>query len=102
MITTTVIPASGMILSIHILKSNHGGKLKQQLQRTHIYWVIGIILLMFLVMVFEAVVWAITYILIGALEHFEHALYFSMVTFTTLGYGDVVLDEKWRLLETKD
>jgi voltage-gated potassium channel Kch len=28
----------------------------------------------------------------------ETALYFSMVTFTTLGYGDVVLDERWRLM----
>ena len=28
----------------------------------------------------------------------EAALYFSMVTFTTLGYGDVLLDERWRLM----
>ena len=98
MITTTVIHAVSMILSIRILKSHHGGKLKQQLQSTRIYWVIGIILLMFLAMVLEAVVWASTYILIGALEHFEQALYFSMVTFTTLGYGDVTLENQWRVL----
>ena len=48
--------------------------------------------------VLEAVVWASTYILIGALEHFEQALYFSMVTFTTLGYGDVTLENQWRVL----
>jgi voltage-gated potassium channel Kch len=28
----------------------------------------------------------------------EEALYFSTVTFTTLGYGDVVLSPDWRLL----
>ncbi|MBW2386790.1 MAG: two pore domain potassium channel family protein [Deltaproteobacteria bacterium] len=28
----------------------------------------------------------------------ETALYFSIVTFTTLGYGDVTLDADWRLL----
>ena len=28
----------------------------------------------------------------------EKTLYFSMVTFTTLGYGEIVLGEQWRLL----
>lgn len=27
----------------------------------------------------------------------EEALYFSTVTLTTLGYGDITLDEQWRL-----
>jgi voltage-gated potassium channel Kch len=31
---------------------------------------------------------------------FERALYFSIVTYTTLGYGDIVLDENWRLLSS--
>jgi len=34
---------------------------------------------------------------IGAVHDFESALYFSTVTFTTLGYGDIVLDGNWRL-----
>ena len=50
----------------------------------------------------EVVVWAIAYRLIlpGAhLETFEKAVYFSIVTFTTLGYGDVTLvNHEWRLL----
>ena len=28
----------------------------------------------------------------------EPALYFSLVSFSTLGFGDIILDEKWRLL----
>jgi len=35
---------------------------------------------------------------VGAIEQLESALYFSMVTFTTLGYGDVTLSTDWRLL----
>ena len=29
---------------------------------------------------------------------FEAAIYFSFVTFTTLGYGDLTLSDGWRLL----
>jgi hypothetical protein len=35
--------------------------------------------------------------MIGAVNDFEAALYFSTVTFTTIGYGDIVLDSRWRL-----
>ena len=41
---------------------------------------------------YGAAFWAI-----GAVRDFETALYFSTVTFTTLGYGDVVLEGNWRL-----
>jgi hypothetical protein len=42
--------------------------------------------------------WALLYRVLGAFEDFETALYFSGVTFTTLGYGDVVLSGRMRLL----
>ena len=35
---------------------------------------------------------------LGAFEDFETALYFSGVTFTSLGFGDVVLHGRMRLL----
>jgi hypothetical protein len=46
----------------------------------------------------EAVVWAIFYQLIGALPDLETAAYFSLTSYTTVGYGDVTLPEPWRLL----
>ena len=42
--------------------------------------------------------WALFYRLLGAFEDFEEAMYFSGVTFTSLGYGDVVLHGSVRLL----
>ncbi|WP_395708193.1 potassium channel family protein [Reyranella sp.] len=53
-----------------------------------------------LVAVLTAEIWlyAVAYLAVGALGDFEAALYFSTASFTTLGYGDVVLDHRWRLL----
>ena len=56
---------------------------------------------MFLAIVLEVGLWALLYLfnpLITALPNLETAFYFSMVTFTTLGYGDVVLTGQWRTL----
>ena len=42
--------------------------------------------------------WAFLYIRLDQFDDWERALYFSTVTFTTLGYGDIVLEERWRIL----
>lgn len=42
--------------------------------------------------------WAVFYYTQNLFSDFETSLYFSMVSFTTLGYGDVLLPKKWRLL----
>ena len=51
--------------------------------------------------IFEAFLWAILYLQLPAqagLKNFHEALYFSMITFTTLGYGDITLAQEWQLL----
>lgn len=46
----------------------------------------------------EAIVWAAFLVTIGALPDIETAAYFSLTSYTTVGYGDVVLPAPWRLL----
>jgi len=43
-------------------------------------------------------IWAGFYRALGLFSNFETALYFSVGSYTTIGYGDVVLPERWRLL----
>jgi hypothetical protein len=46
----------------------------------------------------EMSVWAIAYAAAGVLPDFETSLYFSMQSYTTVGYGDVLPTPSWRLL----
>ena len=42
--------------------------------------------------------WAVVYLRAGVIEGPMKAMYFSVVTFTTLGYGDITLPDEWGLL----
>ena len=46
----------------------------------------------------EIIAWALYYVWAGAIADAPSALYFSAVTYTTTGYGDLVLPESFRLL----
>ena len=45
----------------------------------------------------EISLWAVVYVWNGAMPDLQSALYFSAVTYTTTGYGDLVLPQQWRL-----
>ena len=48
--------------------------------------------------VLEVAVWAMTYAIVGAAPAGSSMIYFAFVNYTTLGYGDVVPVDQWRLL----
>jgi len=51
--------------------------------------------------VVEVLLWASVYISLpghAGLNNYAQAVYFSMVTLTTLGYGDITLSVRWQLL----
>lgn len=58
------------------------------------------VLWLFLATVLQVWAWAILYVSLGALDRIDTAVYFSTVTFTTLGYGDITLDDEWRVLSS--
>ena len=62
------------------------------------WWVSVVVVIVFFATLLEAIWWAYCYLFLGAIATGEEAMYFSMVTYTTLGYGDVTLDEGWRIL----
>ena len=46
----------------------------------------------------EITVWSLVYVWSGAMVDLPSSLYFSAVTYTTTGYGDLVLPQEWRLV----
>ena len=58
----------------------------------------AVMLLLMLGNCLQMALWAGLFMLLGEFDNFVTALYFSGVTFATLGYGDLVLSPPWRLL----
>jgi hypothetical protein len=46
----------------------------------------------------EIAVWATVFMICGEFHEFGVAYYHSAVNYTTLGYGDIIMSPKWRLL----
>jgi hypothetical protein len=62
-------------------------------------YVISMILLMlFAGHLIQIAIWAVLFMFLGEFSDFLTAFYHSAVNFASLGYGDIVMSEKWRLL----
>jgi voltage-gated potassium channel Kch len=73
------------------------GKRKQGILVTEIK-VVRVVSVLLVLHFVEAGIWAVFYLISGDLPDLETAIYFSMTSYTTLGYGDVVLPAPWRVL----
>jgi hypothetical protein len=46
----------------------------------------------------QITLWAVAFLMVGEISTFEKAFYSSAENYTALGYGDIVLSGRWRLL----
>ena len=60
--------------------------------------IVTFVVSMFFAMVIDMAIWASVYRAVDAVGTFEEALFVSAGSFTTIGYGDVLIDKNWRLL----
>jgi hypothetical protein len=96
---TTAVHAGGMSLSLRSVRS-HVTIEGSRLYLNRVFKVGMVILIMYLVAIIEVLIWGAAYLAFDAVEGLENAIYFSAVTFTTLGYGDVVLEGNQRILSS--
>ena len=65
-----------------------------------IYWtgVVAIAILMIvLTHTIQVWMWAMAFVLMSALPNLDDAVYFALVTYTTLGYGDIIIADELRI-----
>lgn len=75
---------------------------KKQILRASLFWVSFLLIVVMLVMIagnlLQIGVWAGLFVVVGEFHDFTTAFDHSIVNFTTLGYGDVVMSTRRRLL----
>src|SRR5215470_17548746 len=92
-----LIQSGGMLVLIHWL-----ARLRRVLESPSAPRRIGLLLRVFMWVVMlhliQVGLWAIVFWRVHELPDLETALYFSLVTYTTIGFGDVVVGPGWRVL----
>jgi hypothetical protein len=76
----------------HARLNTHAGRMRQAAM------ILFVVFGLFALHTIEIWLYAAFYQGLAEVRSFEEALYFSTVTFASLGYGDVVLSPKWRVL----
>ena len=96
-----------LIVGIHaemlnLLSANLSRIIELALRHLHRFANTGVIIVAMLFILLthtiEVWVWAIVLLATGAVDSLEPALYFALVSFTTVGFGDITLTPEWRLL----
>lgn len=101
-VLTVLIQGFGSVGLMRLLFRHHMDADGKVLPRRALIAVIVTALGLLLLHCLQILIWAVAYRLLTPVEpigDLESAVYFSAVTFTTLGYGDITLSsEQWRLL----
>jgi len=95
-VVTVVVHAVGFDVLLRAMMRSHA--LAKTGFRPVTQLVIGLTCWLILIHMVEISVWGLFYLWQGCLPDAESAFYFSGVTYTTVGYGDLVLSKPWRLL----
>ncbi len=93
---TVLIHTFGLIVITYVM-SRVIDRFRLHGRRSRVLAMITVVLGVLVVMTVEVWFWAIAYMVTGSFDDFHTALYFSTVTFSTLGYGDVVPHHEWLL-----
>jgi len=101
---TTVFVSMGIQVAVVVLMVRYlFGVLRREDRKTEgfgwdTYAISLVLLMLFVGHLVQIAIWAALFLYLGEFNDFLTAFYHSAVNFASLGYGDIVMSEKWRLL----
>jgi len=95
-LVTVMIHLLGLAVLIRLLRSHH--RLMRPIRIMPLTLLLGASVGIFAIHTIEIWLYAALYLQLGAMAEFEQSLYFSTVTYASIGYGDVLLPHAWRIL----
>lgn len=98
MITLTVLIHTFGLMAVTKAMARLVARFRMHGHRSRVVAIISVVMGLFVVLGVEIWLWAACYLATGMLQDFESALYFSTVTFATVGYGDIFPTRDWRVL----
>jgi hypothetical protein len=98
MMLTLIVGGVGILAMEHGFARSHRWLLREP-HRPKLLLVMALVSLGMLAIVTVSVwIWAFAFWVLNLFGTMEESVYFALVTYTTLGFGDVLLDHDWRLL----
>lgn len=97
-VASTLIAGAGFIM-IELVMGRYQGWLLRPPHGVKLLLLLSASVSWILLIVTAAVwMWALAFLVLEVFVTLEASVYFSIVSFTTLGFGDILLPQEWRLL----
>ncbi len=97
-VISTLIAGGGYLVMERMLTRNQRWLLRPPHARKLLFLLCAAVVWVLLIATASVWLWALTFLWLDVFITLEASVYFSIVAFTTLGFGDILLPHEWRLL----
>lgn len=98
---TVVIQGYGTMYWVRRYEKKRNNQTRDQLRKDGVSLLISTSVFLIFIHLLQASIWALVFMFLPEVtefENFEKSIYFSLVTFTTLGYGEITIASSGRIL----
>ncbi len=96
---TTVVQVAFVVMMIrYLMKVMSSNPLQTTSFIFDLKVICSVLMLLFVGHLSQIAIWAVLFLKLGEFNDFLTAFYHSAVNFSSLGYGDITMSERWRLL----